>query len=149
MINRILLLLLFVSFPALALDDSNANRLQQAERYIAAMPPEGVLKDVTNSMSMNLPPEKRQEFKDLLLEYLDISTLSNTMKASLVKVYTADELAVLADFYELPIAKSAMQKMGLYMADVMPAIQAELRRAVGEMEKARVEKNRVLPDTEE
>ena len=149
MINRVFLLLIFVNFSALALDDSSENRLQQAERYIAAVPPEAIMKDVTNSVSMNFSPEKSKEFRARLLEYLNIKTLSRAMKASMVKAFTADELAALADFHEMPIAKSAMQKMGLYMADVMPTVHAEIKRAVSEMEDTWTEKNRIPSDVQE
>jgi hypothetical protein len=39
----------------------------------------------------------------------------------------------LADFYGSPVGKSAMQKFGAYMADVMPAIQAEMLKAQAKM----------------
>lgn len=146
MISRILLLFLFVISPTLALDDSYENRLQQAERYMETAPPEEMMRDMTINMSMNFPPEQRQEFRSFLLEHVNINTLSSAMKDSMIKAFTADELAALADFYERPIAKSAMQKMGVYMADVMPVIRAEMIRAVGELEKAKAEKNRMRPD---
>ncbi len=145
---RILLILMFFSFPALALEDSYENRVQQAERYMAAIPPEEMMQDMAQNMSMNLPPEQRQEFRSVLLEYLDIDVLSNAMTTSMVKAFTADELSALADFYGSSIAKSAMKKMGIYMADIMPVVQAEIMKAVGEMEKYKAEENRKLPDAE-
>jgi hypothetical protein len=39
----------------------------------------------------------------------------------------------LADFYGSPVGKSAMQKFGAYMADVVPAIQAEMQKAQAKM----------------
>jgi len=38
----------------------------------------------------------------------------------------------MADLYESPHGQSAMKKMGLYMADLMPVIQSEVSRAVHE-----------------
>jgi len=35
----------------------------------------------------------------------------------------------LADFYGSPVGKSAMQKFGAYMADIMPTIEAEIMKA--------------------
>jgi hypothetical protein len=149
MVARVLILFIFISLPALALEDSNENRLQQAERYMATTPTEEMMEDLAKNMSMNLPPEQRQDFRAILLEHLNINTLSNAMITSMVKAFTADELAALADFYGSPIAKSAMKKMGGYMADIIPTVQAEIMRAVGEMEKSKAEKNRKLPDIEE
>jgi hypothetical protein len=47
----------------------------------------------------------------------------------MVKHFSAEELKALADFYGSPVGKSAMSKFGAYMADVMPAIQAEMIKA--------------------
>jgi hypothetical protein len=149
MIARIALIFIFISGPVLALEDSNSNRLEQAERYMATSPPEELLKDMAVNMSMNLPPEDRDDFRNLLIEHVDVDTISNTIKASMVNYFTADEMAALAEFYESPIAKSAMSKMGAYMADAMPTIQAEMMRAIGAMEQAKAEKNRLLPDLKE
>jgi hypothetical protein len=35
----------------------------------------------------------------------------------------------LADFYGSPVGKSAMQKFGAYMADIMPTMEAEIMKA--------------------
>ena len=50
-------------------------------------------------------------------------------KQIIVLGFTTDELKALADFYGSPVGKSAMQKFGAYMADVMPAMQAEMLKA--------------------
>jgi hypothetical protein len=47
----------------------------------------------------------------------------------MVKHFTTEELKALADFYGSPVGKSAMQKFGAYMADLMPIIQAEMMKA--------------------
>jgi len=47
----------------------------------------------------------------------------------MVKNFTTDELKALADFYGSSVGKSAMQKFGAYMADIMPAMQAEIIKA--------------------
>jgi hypothetical protein len=38
-------------------------------------------------------------------------------------------LKALADFYGSPVGKSAMQKFGAYMADIMPTMEAEIMKA--------------------
>ena len=35
----------------------------------------------------------------------------------------------MADFYGSPVGKSAMQKFGTYMADIMPTMEAEIMKA--------------------
>jgi hypothetical protein len=48
----------------------------------------------------------------------------------MVKNFTTEELKALADFYGSPIGKAAMKKIGPYMADVMPIVQAEVMKAM-------------------
>jgi hypothetical protein len=51
----------------------------------------------------------------------------------MVKHFTTDELKAPADFYGSPVGKSAMQKFGAYMADLMPVMQAEITKAAAKM----------------
>jgi hypothetical protein len=71
------------------------------------------------------------------------------MEEAMVKHFTADELKALADFYGSPVGKSAMNKIGVYTADIMPAIQAEILKAQAEAFKAQVEANRQKKDADE
>lgn len=63
------------------------------------------------------------------MKYIDINAMTKFMKDAMVKNFTADELKALADFYGSPVGKSAMKKFGVYQADVMPNIQAEIAKA--------------------
>jgi hypothetical protein len=63
---------------------------------------------------------------------VDIAALSKAMTDSMVKNFTIEEKA-LADFYGSPVGKSAMQKFGAYMADIMPVVQAEIMKAAAKM----------------
>lgn len=80
-------------------------------------------------MAMNLPAEQRQQFKRIMTAELDIAALSKAMTDAMVKHFTTEELKALADFYGSPVGKSAMQKFGAYMADLMPIMQAEIMKA--------------------
>lgn len=113
-----------------ALEDSPANRATEASRYLAATPPTEMFADMAANMSKNMPEAQRQPFIDTLTKNLDIAELSKAMKASMIKNFTADELKALADFYSSPEGKSSMKKMGIYMADLMPVIQAEVQKAM-------------------
>jgi len=84
-------------------------------------------------MAVNLPPDQRQQFKQMMTADLDIAALSKAMTDAMVKHFTTDELKALADFYGSPIGKSAMQKFGAYMADLMPVLQAEMIKAHAKM----------------
>jgi hypothetical protein len=71
---------------------------------------------------------------------LDVPAITKAMTDAMVKHFTSEELKALADFYGSPVGKSAMQKFGAYMSDLMPTIQAE-------MMKAEAKANQSLPNT--
>ncbi len=84
---------------------------------------------MADKMAANLPPDQREQFKKLMTSQLDIAALTKAMIDSMVKHFTTEELKALADFYGSPVGKSAMQKFGAYMADIMPTIEAEIMKA--------------------
>ncbi|MEO0367673.1 MAG: DUF2059 domain-containing protein [Pseudomonadota bacterium] len=145
----ILISMFFVTFNASAIEDTVENRITHGERYLAAAPPQEIIQEMANAMSMNLPPNERQEIRDLLIKFVDAEAVSEIMMNSMIRTFTAEELATLADFSEHPLAKSIMKKLGTYLADAMPSIQAEVMRAIGQMEEATAAENRMLPDLEE
>jgi hypothetical protein len=138
---RKLVCLLFVLNlgAAFAIEDTPQNRRREAERYMQATPPKELFADVAEQVAKTVPPERRQALKDAFTKYLDMDALTKAIKDAMVKNFTADELGALADFYGSPVGKSAMKKFGVYMADVMPALQAE-------MVKAAARANRDQPD---
>jgi hypothetical protein len=77
----------------------------------------------------SLPEAERKPYTEMLTKYLDLSVITQAMQVSLVKYFTADELKVLADFYSMPAAKSAMGKMDNYLTDILPVVQAEMLKA--------------------
>ena len=52
-----------------------------------------------------------------------------TMMDAMVREMTLEEIRALADFYEQPIAKSAMRKSSLILSELMPVIRREAQRA--------------------
>ena len=66
---------------------------------------------------------------------INVAGIKTAAQAGLVKVFTADELKALADFYSAPLAKAAMAKMGAYMSEVVPAIEKEVDAATEKAEK--------------
>lgn len=105
------------------------NRQLQAERYLQVNSANDIFQDIAERTQHALPETERQPFIDMMTKHLDLETLNATMKQSLIKHFSAEEIAVLADFYSQPAAKSAMSKMGIYMADVIPVVQAEMFKA--------------------
>jgi hypothetical protein len=109
--------------------DTPETRRREAERYLQATPPKAMFADMADKMAMNIPPAEREKFKQMLTSQLDIAALTKAMTDAMVKHFTTEELKALADFYGSPVGKSAMQKFGAYMADLMPVIQAEIMKA--------------------
>lgn len=109
--------------------DTPETRRREAERYLQATPPKAMFEDIADKMAANLPPAEREKFKQTLTSQLDIQALTKAMTDAMIKHFTTDELKALADFYGSPVGKSAMQKFGVYMADLMPTIQAEVMKA--------------------
>ena len=88
---------------------------------------------MADKMAANLAPDQRDQFKKLMTSQLDIAALTKAMLDAMVKNFTTEELKALADFYGSPVGKSAMQKFGAYMADIMPTMQSEIMKAQGKL----------------
>jgi hypothetical protein len=115
--------------PVYSAADTPETRRHEAERYLQANPPKALFEDMADKMAANLPPDQREQFKLMMTTQLDIPALTKAMTDSMVKHFTTEELKALADFYGSPVGKSAMQKFGAYMADIMPTMQAEIMKA--------------------
>ena len=124
-----LVTLLTSAASVLCATDSPETRRHEAERYLQANPPKAVFADMADKMAANLPPDQREQFKRVMTTQLDVAALTKAMTDAMVKEFTTEELKALADFYSSPVGKSAMQKFGAYMADIMPAMQAEILKA--------------------
>jgi hypothetical protein len=119
--------------PVFSAPDTPETRRKEAERYLQVSPPKALFEDMADKMAANLPADQRDQFKKLTTTEVDISALSKAMIDAMVKNFTTEELKALADFYGSPVGKSAMQKFGAYMADIMPVVQAEIMKAASKM----------------
>jgi hypothetical protein len=118
------------SLPALALEDTPQNREQQANRYLDAVPPQSMMAEFAAKMAQSLPQAQQDEFKALMMKYIDMPKVTAAIRGGLNKIFTADELQALADFYGSAAGRAAMAKMGEYTSEVMPATMTEIRSAV-------------------
>jgi hypothetical protein len=132
-LTLIVLTLLISCASAFSAPDTPETRRKEAERYLQATPPKALFEDMADKMAANLPPDQRDQFKKLMTSQLDIAALTKAMIDSMVKHFTTEELKALADFYGSPVGKSAMQKFGAYMADIMPTVEAEIMKAQAKM----------------
>ena len=132
-LTLIVLALLISCVPGFSAPDTPETRRKEAERYLQATPPKALLEDMADKMAANLPPDQRDQVISFLNSQLDIAALTKAMIDSMVKHFTTEELKALADFYGSPVGKSAMQKFGAYMADIMPTLEAEIIKAQAKM----------------
>ena len=134
--QKVLILIGLTAFawsPVFGAPDTPETRRKEAERYLQVSPPKALFEDMADKMAANLPADQRDQFKKLMTTQVDIAALSKAMTDAMVKNFTTEELKALADFYGSPVGKSAMQKFGAYMADIMPVVQAEIMKAAAKM----------------
>lgn len=112
-----------------AIEDTVSNRETAAGHYLQVASLTDLMADVSEKTAVIVPEAQRERFKAALTKELDIPTLTAAMRSSLVRIFTADELEAMAQFYGSPAGKSILRKFGTYMADVMPTIQTEVIRA--------------------
>ena len=110
--------------------DTPENRQKQAERYLLAIPARTLIEDIATTIatSRGAGPD-REKIIHVLIAELDFDAVNKAIKNSLVKVFTAEEIRAMADFYGSPAGKSAMSKTREYMTDLGPALQPELAKA--------------------
>ncbi len=127
--SLILALALICSLPALALEDTPENRAQEAGRYLEAVPPDVAVANLSRRIAASLPQPQQAQFLADMKKDVNMAAVREGAKAALAKVFTADELNALANFYGSPLGKSSTEKMGHYMAEVMPTIVKEVDAA--------------------
>ena len=103
--------------------DTPDNRQAAAERYLAVVPMESMIADVTEATAAQLPEDQREAVVVLMTDTFRWDVLERAMLRSMVRHFTVGELNALADFSGSPEGRSAMKKFGAYMADVMPTLQ--------------------------
>jgi hypothetical protein len=133
----LLLLVACGAFSGLAqvVPDTPANRLAAAQRYLKAVPPASMVADSVNLAAGQVPPQRREEFKEALSKVINSNRIEKITLDALTKHFTVKEINALTAFYASPEGRSITKKFGAYIADVMPAMQEELALAVEEIHK--------------
>jgi hypothetical protein len=132
-ILRITLVLLALTGSAVASDvlsDTPENRAKVVDEYLRAIPVKDLLDDMTEKLAATVPENNREAFRSMLTKHFDLDALVAAEKQSLAKIFTVGELRAMIAYQSTPEGKSSMKKMGAYIADLMPVVQAELVKAV-------------------
>lgn len=136
--HRLLLAaVLFAGAASAFAQDTTAAREVAADRYLKVAPMSRMLDDMVSEIGKQLPPEKRASFERDMKLFVRADSLERIARTAMIKHFTTDELNALADFYGSKNGASAMKKFGVYMADVMPEIQAEVQRGIQQINSGR------------
>ena len=134
LISVLILALALCPLPALA-QDGVAERKAAAERYMAVLPMSRVFEDMYTAMAKQLPSDQQSAFILQMKEAVRADVIEGIAREAMLKIFTAEELNALADFYGSKNGYSVMRKFGSYMAIVMPALGEELNRALQQIQK--------------
>ena len=129
-ITVVLLALTGSAFASDVLSDTPENRAKVVDEYLRAIPVKDLLDDMTEKLAATVPENNREAFKSMLTKHFDLDALVAAEKQSLAKIFTVGELRATIAYQSTPEGKSSMKKMGAYIADLMPVVQAELVKAV-------------------
>ena len=126
----VLLALIGSAFASDVSSDTPENRAKVVDEYLKVIPVKDLLDDMTEKLAATVPENNREAFKPMLTKHFDLDALVAAEKQSLAKIFTVGELRAMIAYRSTPEGKSSMKKMGAYIADLMPAVQAELVKAV-------------------
>jgi hypothetical protein len=109
--------------------DTPEARRSAVRRYLELVPMKAMWDEMIQEVAKNIPDDQREGFVAIMRK-TDLSRLETAAGESLARHLSLKELQAFISFMELPEGQSAMKKMKYYMADLMPVIQSELKKAV-------------------
>jgi hypothetical protein len=124
-----LALSLFLASPSFAATEQDEAKARLINEYFSYIPMKKMMEDTTRELAKQVPADRRQLFIDAMTKNMRLEVLEQTARQSMAKHFTLPELEMYVEFIKRPEARSAMDKMKFYMADLMPVIQQELMRA--------------------
>jgi len=129
------LLSLWCAAPALASDGDDTPALREAatRRYLSVVPVQKMIDEMISGVKKTIPVEQQSEFDAFIRKTLRADFIERISVNGMVKTFTVREIDAMTAFYGTPEGRSIQNKMGTYMAEVMPEIQQEMVRALQEM----------------
>ena len=131
-----------------SLPDNPENRTAVAKRYLEIMPVKDLLHGVGSRVVQSLPEQKRQVFMAVMESPGVEQAAYRITLDGLVKNFTVGELNAMVAFYGSPEGQSAAKKFGPLMAEVMPQIQQEVKKALAETQKEPESKEQPKPQAQ-
>ncbi len=114
---------------AVAEPDTPEARAKLVDEYFTYLPMSKMMDEMVREVSKQVPEAKRQAFVDSMTKNIRLDVIETAARQSLAKHLTVSELEVFVAFIKKPEARSAMDKMKYYMADLLPVVQQEILRA--------------------
>jgi hypothetical protein len=105
-----------------------------AEKYFATLNIEKLINQVLAKDASGLPPDKREQARTIVREHFPQEMMKVSLQA-LVKTFTTKELNAMTAFYGSAEGQSVIPKYPTYLAEVMPTIEAEIRRTIAEIQR--------------
>lgn len=115
-------------------EDTPETRMAAAKRYYSTVDRRKLMEETVRATVAGLPEDKRQEVLALATTHIHFDDLMTIALAALVKDFNTVELNAMANFYGSVEGKSILAKYPAYIAEVMPAMLAEVKRDVAEMQ---------------
>jgi hypothetical protein len=131
-----------------SLPDNQENRTAEAKRYLEVMPVKDLLHGVASRVVQSLPEQNRKVFIAVIESPGIEQEAYRITLGGLVKNFTVGELNAMVAFYGSPDGQSAAKKFGPLMAEVMPQIQQEVKKAIAETQKQPESKEQQKPKTQ-
>jgi Uncharacterized protein conserved in bacteria (DUF2059) len=131
MMSRILtvLLLTLATITSASEPDTQATRLAAAERYFATID----LKSLLDKVTSNDP-----EGAAIVKKHFRFEDYKQVALSALVKTFSTKELDAMTNFYGSPEGRSVIAKYPRYLAEVMPALMAQIQRVEAEAKRQTV-----------
>ncbi|MBS0214728.1 MAG: DUF2059 domain-containing protein [Proteobacteria bacterium] len=107
-----------------------AARQAAAKEYTDVVSMSRMMLEMSQEVTKQMPPDKRDDFIHMMTKEIDLNKIQSVAQDSLAKNFTLKELNAMTAYAKSPEGASAMRKMKLYMADIMPVMQSEIRRVM-------------------
>lgn len=121
--------------------DSEAGRIAEAKKFITTLDLRALVDKLADNNAAAQPQLDKDSFRAFVQREVRWSSLEETILGALVKNFTAMEIRTLTEFQSSPAGKTFIEKYPVYLAEVGPPIQAEIRRALtaGEFARTRLQ----------
>jgi hypothetical protein len=113
-----------------SLADTPENRTVLAKRYLTVAPPGELMRGAADIAVKSFPEQDRKIFLDVMYSKSLEETLYRFELDSMVKKFTLKELQALVTYYGSPEGKSAQEKLGSLMMELMGQMQQEVKKAM-------------------